>query len=291
VSTPGTAPRRIVQPGPAPEPRVLAVDCLGTEIAFTLEPGVNLLEGVRRAVEAAGFSAAAVDLEGGAFGPFTYVIPALSETPKHAAFYSEFRRPAGATPLTRGRMTFGSKDGEPWFHCHGFWTVDGILTGGHVIPQETVVAEPIQARALCLSGAGFVAEHDPETNFQIFGPVSAELPPFATGTPAIAIRIRPHEDVATTFETLAATRGWARARIRGGVASTIGARFEGGGQVDNFATEVFVVDGQVAPGPDGRPVAAIDVALIDYTGALAEGRYVRGDNPVLMTFEAVLEKL
>ena len=33
----------------------------------------------------------------------------------------------------------------------------------------------------------------------------------------------------------------------------------------------------------------IDVALIDYSGALASGRLIRGDNPVLMTFELVLE--
>ena len=85
-------------------------------------------------------------------------------------------------------------------------------------------------------------------------------------------------------------RGWERAVIRGGVASTIGARFEGGGRVDNFATEVFVTAGRVAPGPDGRPVATVDVALIAFTGALAEGRYVRGDTPVLMTFEAVVER-
>ena len=39
----------------------------------------------------------------------------------------------------------------------------------------------------------------------------------------------------------------------------------------------------------GRPSAEIDVALVDYTGALASGRLMRGDNPVLMTFELVLE--
>lgn len=282
--------RRVVQPGPAPAERLVAVDCRGREIAFVLEPGVALLEGVRRAVEAAGFASAAVELEGGAFGPFTYVIPALSETPRHAAFYSAFHRPQGASPLLTGRLTYGRKDGEPWFHCHGFWRADGVATGGHVIPQETIVAEPIRARAFCLSGADFVAEHDPETNFQIFGPVAASPVAGAADVPAVAVRIRPNEDVCTTFERICAERGWERAVIRGGVASTIGARFEGGGRVDNFATEVFVTEGRVGPGPDGRPVATVDVALIDFTGALAEGRYVRGDNPVLMTFEAVVER-
>ncbi|MEJ1158163.1 DUF296 domain-containing protein [Prosthecomicrobium sp. N25] len=280
--------RRIAQPGPALEPRVLAVDCRGTELAFTLEPGVKLLAGVAAAFGAAGFTSAAVELEGGAFGPFTYVIPALSETPEHAAFYSEMRRPGGATPLTTARLTLGTRNGEPWFHCHGFWTAEGRLTGGHVIPEETVVAEPIRCRALGLRGAAFTVRKDPETNFSIFHPVPDGRP--EGDVEAVAIRIRPHEDVAATFEALCAARGWERAVIRGGVASTIGARFESGADVDNFATEVFVVAGRVEPGPDGRPVAAVDAALIDYTGALAMGRYVRGDNPVLMTFEAVLQR-
>ena len=38
-----------------------------------------------------------------------------------------------------------------------------------------------------------------------------------------------------------------------------------------------------------RGEATLDVALVDYIGGLAEGRLVRGDNPVLMTMELVLE--
>lgn len=281
--------RRITQPGPAVEPRVLAVDCRGTELAFTLQAGDKLLDGIAATVSAAGFDSAALELEGGAFGPFTYVIPALSQTPDHAAFYSDMQRPGGSTPLQSARMTFGRKDGEPWFHCHGFWTVDGATTGGHVIPQETFVSEPIRVRGLGIAGAQFDVAKDPETNFSIFHPRAEGTA--SGGVEAIAIRIRPHEDVCRTFEQLAAARGWERARIRGGVASTIGAQFEGGIAVENFATEVFVVDGFVEPDADGQPRAQVDAALIDYTGALASGRYVRGDNPVLMTFEAVLQRV
>jgi hypothetical protein len=35
----------------------------------------------------------------------------------------------------------------------------------------------------------------------------------------------------------------------------------------------------------------LDVALVDYTGGVAEGRLARGDNPVLMTMELALEVL
>jgi len=33
----------------------------------------------------------------------------------------------------------------------------------------------------------------------------------------------------------------------------------------------------------------LDIVLVDYTGVIAEGRLMRGDNPVLMTMELVLE--
>ena len=45
------------------------------------------------------------------------------------------------------------------------------------------------------------------------------------------------------------------------------------------------------PGADGMLEAALDIALVDYLGGIAEGRLIRGDNPVLMTMELVLEVL
>jgi hypothetical protein len=50
-----------------------------------------------------------------------------------------------------------------------------------------------------------------------------------------------------------------------------------------------VRSGAIALGADGVPEATLDVALVDYTGGIAVGRLVRGDNPVLMTMELVLE--
>ena len=75
------------------------------------------------------------------------------------------------------------------------------------------------------------------------------------------------------------------------VRSTIGARFTDGRTVVPFATELAVSSGSIASGAGGRPEAALDVALVDYLGGLAEGRLVRGDNPVLMTMELVLQVL
>jgi len=45
----------------------------------------------------------------------------------------------------------------------------------------------------------------------------------------------------------------------------------------------------IVSGASGTLEAELDVALVDYAGGLAEGRLVRGDNPVLMTMELVVE--
>ena len=89
----------------------------------------------------------------------------------------------------------------------------------------------------------------------------------------------------------AGSAGSPRARLHGGVGSIIGARFADGRIVEPFATELAVRSGVIASGAGGALEAELDVALVDYTGGLAEGRLMRGDNPVLMTMELVLEVL
>jgi predicted DNA-binding protein with PD1-like motif len=132
----------------------------------------------------------------------------------------------------------------------------------------------------------FEGNLDPETNFKLFGPiVVASINTQATPR-AYAIRLRPNQDFCGALEAFCTDHKIARAKIRGGVGSTIGARLEVGSVVENFATEVYVRSGTIEDG-----IATVDVALVDYTGVIAEGRYVRGDNPVLMTFELVLEVL
>ena len=79
--------------------------------------------------------------------------------------------------------------------------------------------------------------------------------------------------------------------MRGGVGSIIGARFADGTSLVPFATELAIGAGAIAPGAGGALEAQLDIALVDYLGGLAEGRLVRGDNPVLMTMELVVEVL
>jgi predicted DNA-binding protein with PD1-like motif len=284
--------RSIVQPGsPNPE-RIQWVEARGRAFAATLAAGLPLLEATRRAFAAEGFAGGVLNFRGGALGPFAYVMPALSKTGDNAAFYSDTFRPDGITRLKIGAMTFGQRDGAPFFHGHALWTeADGRSNGGHILPEETIIAEAFAADAFGLDGAVFMAEPDPETNFKLFGPVASPSTGAMTTSRAFALRLRPNQDFAGALESFCRAHGIFRARLHGGVGSTIGACFTDGRSVVPFATELAVNSGSVAAGDGGTLEAALDIALVDYLGGLAEGRLVRGDNPVLMTMELVLEVL
>src|ERR1035438_10033152 len=164
--------RSVKQPGrPAPE-RIQWAEARGRAFSFTLQAGMPLLEAARQGFAAEGFAGGVLNIEGGALGPFAYVMPALSTTGENAAFYSDTQRPEGTTRIRPGAMPFGERDRAPFFHCHALWTeADGRAGGGHILPEETIVAEPFEVDAFGLDGAVFTAEPDAETNFKLFGPV------------------------------------------------------------------------------------------------------------------------
>jgi predicted DNA-binding protein with PD1-like motif len=284
--------RRIAQPGPPAVERIQWVEARGRAFSFTCEAGLPLLEAARRGFAAAGFAGGTLNMKGGALGPFAYVMPALSKTDEHAAFYSDTFRPAGMTRLKTATMTLGRRDGAPFFHCHGLWTeADGRAGGGHILPEETVVAESFAVKAFGIDGAAFAAEPDLETNFKLFGPVASAAGGANATSLAFALRLRPNQDFAGALEEFCRERGITRARLHGGVGSIIGARFADGRVTEPFATELAASAGTIAPGAGGALEAELEIALVDHLGGLAEGRLVRGDNPVLMTMELVLEVL
>jgi len=282
--------RQIRQPGPVTPERIQWVAARGRAFSFRMQRGVPLLEAARHGFAAEGFAGGVLSMKAGTLTPFAYVMPALSKDDVHAAFYSDTFRPHGPTRIGTGTMTLGVRDDAPFFHCHALWMeADGRAGGGHILPEATVVADAFDVDAFGLDGAVFAAEPDPETNFKLFGPVSAAMTGAPASCRAFALRLRPNQDVATALEAFCRDHGISRARIHGGVGSTIGAMFADGRQVEPFATELTVTSGTLAPGASGETEAQLDVALVDYTGGLAEGRLVRGDNPVLMTMELVLE--
>src|SRR6478736_5397969 len=140
--------RSIAQPGAAEPERIQWVEARGRAFSFTLAAGLPLLEAARRSFAEAGFAGGVLSMRGGGLGPFAYVMPALSKTGANAAFYSDTFRPAGIPQLKPGAMTLGERDGAPFFHCHGLWIeADGRAAGGHILPEETVVAEPFEVDA------------------------------------------------------------------------------------------------------------------------------------------------
>ena len=151
--------RQIKQPGPEVTERIQWVEVRGRGFSFTLEAGVPLLEAARRGFAAQGFAGGVLNIKGGTLGPFAYVMPALSKTAANAAFYSETFRPEGNVWLKQAAMTLGERDGALFFHCHGLWLEAHCrVNGGHILPEETVVAEPFEVEAFGIDGAVFKAE-------------------------------------------------------------------------------------------------------------------------------------
>src|ERR1700754_3329877 len=189
--------RSIKQPGAPSAERIQWVEARGRAFAFTLEAGLPLLEAARRGFAAEGFASGVLNFSRGALGPFAYVMPALSKTGENAAFYSDTYRPAGVTRTSLGSMTLGMRDGAPFFHGHALWSeADGKASGGHMMPDETVVAEPFEVEAFGIDGAMFTAEPDPETNFKLFGPVGDAGRRTRATSRAYAMRLRPNQDFA-----------------------------------------------------------------------------------------------
>ena len=284
----GYAMRHIQQPGPAHPERVQAVPARVRAVQVELPRGTTLLDALADAVRAQGATSAVFSLRELPLEPMAFVMPALSDTPRHVAYFSERHAPAGATRIDAGSVTFGLREGQPTLHCHAQWTeADGRRRSGHVLPTESRLQDTSSVEGWMLEGAAFEVQPDAETNFSLLQ--VAPAPGRGEGAEALAVRVRPNEDLCHALEALCAARGIRRGRIRGGVGSLIGTVFDDGRTVEPFATEVFIRQGVIAPGADGAPRAGIDVGLVAHTGEMAQGRLARGDNPVLITFELVIE--
>jgi len=274
--------RALKQPGPVHRERIESVEGHGHALAFMLRAGTSLNQALTQPLLEAGMKSATLTFAGGALGPFSYVMPGPSDGPAHVAYFSAPRSPAGTTRVEIANATFGWRDGAPLVHCHGAWLENDARRGGHVLPHETIVAETTMVRAWALRDVAVEADTDAETNFTLFHPVPAT--PDEAGVRTIGARIKPNEDITEALEAVARRHGIADAIVRGSLGSLIGARFADGGRVDHHATEVLVRAGHIT---NGR--AELDMIVVDMDGAVHEGRLIRGDNPVCITFELVLE--
>jgi len=303
--------RHIQHPGTAAAQRNTAVNASVQSCQLQLQPGRSLVAALTEALVPSGATSAVLTLSGGELFPFAHVMPALSKSPAHAVYFSDQFDAQAAVQLEFATVTYGLRDGQAWLHCHAVWAdAEGVKHCGHLLPDECMLTTSLQAQAWVLTGAGFEVVSDEETHFSLFKPVAwpekmpAQTPestpgptpapspgptPGPTARPALAIRIAPNQDVCNALESICREHGIQHASVRGGVGSTVGAWFDDGRRVEAFVTETLVRHGRVHPGPDGQPLAEIDVSMVDHLGGQASGRLMRGANPVLVTFELVLE--
>ncbi len=291
--------RSISHPGIPACDRAQVVSASAEQFEVILQAGQSFLSAMRQALAAKGVVSAAVRLQGGAFEPFCYVMPALSRTPDHAVYFSDRFDVPGRVHLETGTVTVGLRDGAPWLHCHAIWVEpDGSRRCGHLLPEDVIVSAPIRATVCALHGAAFEVTPDAETNFSLFVPVPThaahEMRDRISQTSGVndlvlAVRLLPNIDVCMALEQICAQRGITRAIVHGGVGSTVGAAYDDGRIVEPFVTELLIRHGRIEPDAMGVPRAQLDISMVDYTGGLSEGRLLRGANPVLVTCELVLQ--
>lgn len=280
--------RSIEHPGPVHPARVQCLPASIRPVDVELPQGVSLLQGLAEAIQAQGTTSAVFSLQDLVLQPLAFVMPALSDSPKHVAYFSQRYESIGAARIEAGSITYGLRDGKPSLHCHATWIeADGHRRSGHLLAAESRVERPARIGAWMLDGAAFEVQPDAETNFSLLQVTSTVTRP--GGLEALVVRVRPNQDLCLALEALCAGRNIRRGRIRGGVGSLIGAVFNDGRVVEPFVTEVFIRSGVIGPGTDGELRAEVNVGLVAYTGEIAEGRLVRGQNPVLITFELVIE--
>ena len=283
--------RSIAHPGTPDTQRICAQPVHARPLEGSLSSGQTLLRAVTEIAEANNAKSGAFRLDSGEFTSFSYVMPALSKSPEHAVYFSETCYVEGRVTLETASVTYGQRDGRPWLHCHAVWVEpSGRRHGGHLLPDQVVVAAPIRVAGVALDGAAFTVCPDAETHFSLFLPVATPAsrvsPP--VGQPAYALRVAPNEDLCTALEAFCQVHQIQQATILGGVGSTVGAVFQDGRVVEPFVTELLIRSGRIFCEEGSQPRAEIDIAIVDYKGGLTEGRLAKGGNPVLVTAELVL---
>ena len=273
--------RTLVHPGPVLGQRIDSLHGAPRRVEFVLQPGQVLNQALTAPLIAAGLRSGTIAFHGGALSPFRYVMPGPPDSDAHVAYFSAPRAPEGVTRVQRANATFGWQGDKPFVHVHGAWVEpDGTRRGGHMLPHECIVAEPIAAEAWGFAEIGITAAPDAETNFTLF-----QLTGRSEGTAGgVAARVRPNEDITLAVEQIARRHGMRDAVVRGSLGSLVGARFTDGRIVQDHATEVLIRSGAVRDG-----VASLEMLVVDMQGGVHEGTLLRGENAVCITFDVVME--
>lgn len=288
------SPRRHIRhSGPVDEDRVAVVAGRGHSFTCRLQPGLTLHDAVTRALAERDIASAALTFQDAVFEPLVYYLPLVVESGPPPRFsYSPPHTATGDGRVAIGNVTHGWRDGEPFVHCHAAWQeADREWRAGHVVPTESVLAEPVDVTGWTVPGARMLSDHDAETGYTLFRPVVTDAPAIPGDGHGMAVaRVKPNEDLCEAVEAICLREGYAEATIRGSLGSLIGARFSDGRSLDDIASEVLVTAGRVQRDAEGRPRAEIDIVFSGFSGLAHRGRLLRGENPVCITFEMLIEE-
>lgn len=286
--------RCIEHPGPCTEPAVQALASRVVTIRGQLAAGQSLLQAFSKQMERLKAQAGVARLGAGPLFPAAHVLPALSTSVAHAVYYSERFDATDPLRLTEATLTLGMRDGQHWVHCHGRWLdADGQLRCGHLLPDETVLQADLAFELTLLIDATLEVSPDLHTNFSLFKPRPLPEPLTLSACMGVVqagvlVRLAPNVDLCEGLVEAARSHGLMRARVQGGVGSTVGGSFADGRRIEPFVTELLIRSGEIDLTSTEQVQVDVDITLIDYTGAVTEGRLRVGDNPVLVTCECVL---
>ena len=298
VTTQPPLNRRIEHPGPCTEDPIHTAASRCLTVYETLSSGQTILEAFAALLKKYNVDSAVARLESGCLFPASYVLPALSTDPNYAVYYSQTFEASAPLALSEGAVTIGLRDQKPWLHCHARWTDgSGQLHCGHLLPEQTYLAQDTLVELTLLLDAAFEVVADEHTRFSLFKPrvnptqsveqgaVSSRPPIPLNMAPGVLVRVAPNVDFGLALLEACARHDIKSAFVHGGVGSVVGAVFDDGREVEPVVTELMVRRGYV----DRMSLqVTLDIALIDYTGTVSEGCLALGNNPVLVTCELVL---
>ncbi|MEM9635741.1 MAG: hypothetical protein AAGA50_30750 [Pseudomonadota bacterium] len=273
----------IKHPGPVAEDRRPHASCHAASTDLELSDGQPLLEALGRWADQEGYSSAVLDLGGLSLRSFSFVMPDRAIDDRHAAWYSDIHSSSGAV-LEEAVAILGWRDGNWFAHVHAYWQEEGTPRLGHLLPETLTVNGLAQLKGFGLSGARFIAEPDPETEFTLFR-VKRDQPNSTDQRPnAVITTLAPFEDFHQSIVDLADRFGDQAYDIHG-LGSFAGAAFTDGKTMPGLISEILVRPG-AGRGQDHN--LTLPVRCVDLTGQIFEGTVKPAGAPTLVTCELLM---
>ena len=279
--------RHVTQPGPVHPKRLAIVPTRGRLIELPLHAGEDLHAAIVRAAKLEGVESAWLEIRDVPAKSLAYVIPDKAPTNETVAWYSKTHRLAAPARIDQLGLILGTSDGNAFLHGHGLWHEEGKdQRMGHIFAHETILAQDTKLTGIALDDACFDRRFDEETNFPLFEPVARRK---IEHSGHALVRIKPNEDFALALDVACSRLGWNVARAHG-LGSLVEADFVDGTRLDSFATEFLILD--AICGENSSENSSPEIIIIGEDGdKLMRGRLSRGNNPILITSEILLERI